>query len=344
MKNILILQNEIMQYRKALYNKLSELYNITVFHSGHKSVDDVDLYRENLTKVFKIGPFHFQKGVISEIRKGEYDVIIAMFDLRWVTNILALLLNSEKRFIYWGHRYSRYRFVNHLRNYLMKRSDAIILYNNEEVNRIIESGLEPDKIFIAENTIYVENHEDLSNEPKSSFLYVGRLQQRKKLDELLYAFADIMDEIAIEITIDIVGDGEESSHLRKLSDEIGLGERIIFHGTIIQPEKLKSVFAKAYAYVSPDAVGLGVQHSFAYGVPVITTFDGFKGAEYQNLHNQENSILFSGKEGLKRSLINICTNQDLRKRLGQNAYELYSKRMTMEIMAQGFIDAIEYSE
>ena len=38
MKRILILQNTILHYRKPLYNKLAEQYDVTVLHSEEKKV------------------------------------------------------------------------------------------------------------------------------------------------------------------------------------------------------------------------------------------------------------------------------------------------------------------
>jgi glycosyltransferase involved in cell wall biosynthesis len=342
MKNVLILQNEIMAYRKAIYNTLTKRFNLTIIHSGKISKKNTDSYHEIIVPKSKIGSFILQKNVFTEIKQGNYDVIIAMFDLHWIKNILLLFFLCKTPVIFWGHRYGKNAIINSIRNSLLKKSGAAILYNDSEIVKMVQSGIARNKIFVAENTIHVENYEDCSQYPKSSFLYVGRAQKRKKVDELIRAFAQIIDEIPDHITIDIVGEGEENESLKVLAGKLKVKERVIFHGSITDNNRLKELFKKAFAYVSPDAIGLGAQHSFAYGVPVITIANGFKGAEFDKLNHNENAILYNSHNELKDILLKLISNVEFRKRLGKNAYNLYKNKLTIDNMAQGFIDAIEY--
>jgi len=342
MKNVLILQNEIMAYRKAIYNTLAKKYNLTILHSGKISKTNTDDYHEIIVPKSNIGPLIRQKDLFHEIKNGNYDLIIAMFDLHWIKNILLLFRIQKIPIIYWGHRYGKNAILNSIRNFLLKKCDAAILYNGSEIEKMVQSGIARNKIFIAENTIHVENHEDCSNYPKSSFLYVGRAQKRKKVDELIRAFSQIIDEIPSHITIDIVGEGEENNFLKELAGKLNIKERVVFHGGITDNKRLKEIFKKAFAYVSPDAIGLGAQHSFAYGVPVITIANGFKGAEFDKLNHNVNAILYNSHNELKDILLKLIGNVVLRQRLGKNAYNLYKNKLTIYNMAQGFIDAIDY--
>ena len=67
MKKLLILQNEIMAYRKPVYNGLAADYNVTVLHSGEPTVQPEDAYREILLPCHRFGPFMIQNGVFREI-------------------------------------------------------------------------------------------------------------------------------------------------------------------------------------------------------------------------------------------------------------------------------------
>lgn len=82
MKKILIIQNEIMHYRKPIYNELAKYYDITILHSGNKSINNEDKYKEIIVSYKKIGPFSFQEKVLKFANNNEYDAIIAMFDIR----------------------------------------------------------------------------------------------------------------------------------------------------------------------------------------------------------------------------------------------------------------------
>lgn len=341
MKKVLIIQNKLFHYRKALYNKLSDSYQITVLHSGVPTITKDDLYTEVIKSSIKIGPFYLQKGIKAEIKRGEYDVIIAMFDLRWINNIVLGLTYNRPKLIYWGHRYSNRKIINSVRNFLMRKSDGLILYNDSEVSKIKKAGICDKKIFIAENTIHVSNSENLSTKDKSIFLYVGRAQKRKRIDLLMKAFANIKDEIPKNVIIGIVGEGEENLILKNLALEIDISDRVIFYGKITDEEHLKDIYSKAYAYVSPDAIGLGAQHSFAYGVPVITRSNGYKGAEFDKLENNINSRLFQSNNELESILLQFISEPSLIQNLGTNAFELYSKKLSMKNMVEGFKKAIE---
>lgn len=343
MKKILILQNEIMSYRKELYNSLAVKYDLTVLHSGVLSKNEKDIYNEIVVPKTKIGPFIIQNQIFKEIETGNYDVVIAMFDLHWINNLL-LPFFKKIPLIYWGHKYSNNCFVDYARNYLLKKCDGVILYNGSEINRLTKNGIKRSKIFVAENTIHVENHEDFSGYPKSSFLYVGRAQKRKKVDELIRAFAQIRNRLPDNIIVDIVGEGEENCYLKNLAVELGVQDRVIFHGTITDNSILKAFFERAFAYVSPDAIGLGAQHSFAFGVPVVTVSTGYRGAEFENLKHNENAILYENQDELQDVLLKLVQNPKLVEKLGKNAYQLYSTNLSIEKMAQGFIDAIENTQ
>ncbi len=103
MKTILICQNEIMAYRKPVYNGLAEEYEVTVLHSGQPSVDAGDLYQEIIVPQKRVGPFHLQRGVSMRKRMQQYDVVIAMFDLRWPSYLLPLFFKRRAKYILWGH-------------------------------------------------------------------------------------------------------------------------------------------------------------------------------------------------------------------------------------------------
>lgn len=341
MKKILILQNKILPYRKPVYNCLSQFYDVTVLHSGYKSVEKNDIYREIITDAKKFGPFIFQSKVIKVVCSGKYDVIIAMFDLHWINNILTCLRNNNSNILLWGHRYNRNYLINRLRDFIMKKSKGIILYSDTEINELVSHGLSIKHIFVAPNTVYVGNSYDCSREPKNSFLYVGRAQRRKKLDLFFKAFSEVIELIPTHIKINIVGSGLENEKLKKIASEINIEDRVLFHGAIYEEEKLKQFFESAYAYVSPGPVGLGALHSFAYGVPVVTGSNENHGQEFNDIIDGENSLIFNTYDDLKKILVNLVKDNKMSCALGGNAYKYYVDNRSFPQMMRGFRQAID---
>jgi glycosyltransferase involved in cell wall biosynthesis len=341
MKNLLILQNSIHHYRIPVYVELCKYYNVTVLHSGAKVMGIDRVFNEIIMPNKKIGPFYIQSGILTQVASGEYDVIIAMFDVRWLNNVLAVFFKKNARFIFWGHRYSNNVVINKVRDLLMLITDGILLYSNSEVVRMNSRGIENSKIFVAPNTMYISNCSDGSSSIKNSFIFVGRAQKRKQVDILIRSFSEILDRIPSYVKLNIIGSGVENENLKILANQLNISDRVNFMGEIIDEEKLKYLFHQAYAYISPGPVGLSVLQSFAYGIPVVTNHSGKHGPEFSNLIPNNNALLFNNFGELKEILVSLCVDSSLSSRLGKNAYEFYSNERTLEKMIFGFKDAIE---
>ncbi len=341
MIKVLILQNVIPHYRKPVYNELSKYYDVTVLHSGKKSVEANDYYKEIVVPSRSIGPFILQSGIMNGVRKGQYDVVIAMADLHWVNNMILPFVLKKKRLLMWGHRYSNQPVIDKIKDIILMHSDGVILYTGSEISKMTSRGIPASKIFVAPNTMYIPNHSDGSGSFKNSFIFSGRAQKRKKVDLLIRAFSEIINVIPSFIKLNIVGAGRENDNLKILVRQLGMSDRIVFHGEITEHDRLKDLFHCAYAYVSPGPVGLGVLHSFAYGVPVVTDYTCWQGPEFDNLSDGENAILFGSYNELKEALIKLCSDETLPVRLGSNAYNFYTRERTIEKMVKGIANAIE---
>ena len=340
-KSVLFLQNEIMDYRKPVYNELAEDYEVTVLHSGRPSGRDGDRYHEVITSQKQVWRFHLQPSSPLGKMIGDFDAVIAMFDIAWPAYLAPLFWRKRPKYILWGHRYSSNRIACAVRDQLMKRADRLLMYGDEEVERMIARGVDPAKIVIAWNTIQVPNHRDYSDAKKTSLLFVGRLQERKRIDLFIETFARLQGRIGDEITLDIVGSGEIENDLRRIADNLNISHKVNFLGRIDDPDALANIFSRAYAYVSPGPVGLGVLHGLAYGVPVITLREERHGPEFQNLAQEHNALICADELEVEGAIRRLCTDGAMAKRLGNNAYQHYVGERPLSRMLDGFREAID---
>lgn len=340
-KSVLILQNEIMEYRKPLYNGLAEHYEVVVLHSGQPSLQAGDRYSEVIAPKRQLWRFHLQPcSSISKLIK-DFDVVIAMFDLFWPCYLMPLLRRKRPRYVLWGHRYGSNMLSCIARDLLMSRADRLLMYGDEDLERMIARGIDASKIVIAWNTTHVPNHRNYSDAQKTSLLFVGRLQDRKRIDLVIEIFAQLQGRLSGQITLDIIGGGEIESKLKRIADNLDISHKVNFHGRIDDPEILADMFSRAYAYVSPGAVGLGVLHSLAYGVPVITLRDEHHGPEFYNLMHEHNALICEGEVDFGKAIFRICAEVSLAKRLSNNAYEYYIHERSLSRMLDGFKMVIE---
>jgi glycosyltransferase involved in cell wall biosynthesis len=344
-KSVVILQGQIPPYRVPFFNALGQVFNVTVIHGGKPVAVAGQRFKEVVLPLRKAGPFHILSG-LDEHFADRPSAVVGMFDLRWPQFIARRIEANESRFLLWGHRYSRHAAVNMVRDILLKRSDGAILYGEEERQRMLARGIPREKIFISPNSIEIPNYADTSRQSKSSLLYVGRLQERKRLDTIMNAFAAVQAEIPAQVTFDIVGEGEVRKSLESLARSLLPAHRVIFHGAQSDHAVLKPLFSKAVAYVS-DNVGLGLLHSFAYGVPVVTfrhtaqTRTGFRhGPEMHDFQDGVNGVLCGDEGAFREVIVRLFSQPSWSSSLGLSAYLLYKEGRTMDHMVNGFADAV----
>lgn len=343
-KRILIIYNYILHYRKPFFNELAIKYDVTVLHSGQKSVDKEDLYQEIITPVKRFGPFFVQKGVIKEVSRPEYDIVISLFDVRWITILIFLFFKDKSKFhVLWGAWLTDSNVANKLRGYFLKKADANVFYTFEAEKEFSYLNIPKDKMFVANNTfdvgVQVKSYE---NKVKNRVLFVGSLNARKQNDVLINAFANILPHISEEISLSFIGSGPEKANLQELVSDLNLKHRVEFLGQINDTEILKGYYKEAIVSVSFGQAGLAVLQSMGYGVPFLTKTKAISGGEKSNIKTGYNSVFCDdNQKSLESSLISICNDIEYSRKLGKCAYEYYEKYCTIRNMTQGFIDAIE---
>ena len=122
-----------------------------------------------------------------------------------------------------------------LDKYLYKKCDRIIVVVEENKQRLIETGVNEDKIFIVSNTVDldtfgIDNPDNtLIQEFNNKFvlLYTGKISPERGLDIPLLGMKMISSEIPNALLL-IVGDGEYKVELKRLTDENNLNEYVRF--------------------------------------------------------------------------------------------------------------------
>jgi len=337
-ENILIVHDIVHEYRLPIFEKLSSIYNLTIAYSdsscNFKLLSTIKL---NKIKIYKL---LIQPGLLKIINK--YDLVILPLDFHYPQYFIYSFL-IRKKLIWFGHGLGKSNFAYYLRLCFVFISKATLLYYNKARDKMIKNGIREDKIFVINNTVYVSKP-SISSCSRNYFIYFGRIQERKQLLDICIAVNQIK-HIFIEhgISFKIIGDGDKTELIdyicqNKIEDVIKL-----FPATFNEPE-IQNIFSKALAYVSPGHVGLGVLHSFAYGVPVITSRNAYHAPEFENLEEYKNCILFDGSiKELVECFKLFINNQSVSYYLGRNAYQKYIRERSADQMVTDIIKAVEYA-
>jgi glycosyltransferase involved in cell wall biosynthesis len=111
-------------------------------------------------------------------------------------------------------------------------------------------------------------HRDPESDPPN-VLFVGRMDQEKRVDELIKAFAALPAGLAGQL--DLVGDGPERGAWTALVDELGVADRVRFHG-FVSEEELVAAYARAAVFCMPgiaELQSLVTLEAMASATPVI---------------------------------------------------------------------------
>lgn len=110
--------------------------------------------------------------------------------------------------------------------------------------------------------------------PSPRILGAGRLERQKGFDYLLRATRELAHR-GLAVAVDLIGDGSEGKALRKLASELGIADRVKFHGWLhVNDVETAMRRATVLCHPSPDigdAVPTVIKEALAVGTPVVAT-------------------------------------------------------------------------
>ena len=175
-------------------------------------------------------------------------------------------------------------------------------------------------------------------------LFVGRLVEKKGVDDLLKAFALLRHDMRNTASLWIVGDGERDQQLRKSAADLRISDKIKFWGTIPN-NNLPDYYAAADIFVGPsveassgDTEGQGVVflEAFAARLSVIATSVG--GIPNVIKHGRTGILVEPrNPEKLALAIEHLLQNDNLRHEIAENAHQEAKKSYDWEKIAQDFV-------
>jgi glycosyltransferase involved in cell wall biosynthesis len=218
--------------------------------------------------------------------------------------------------------------------------DAIIAYSNKGAKEYRAAGFPEDKVYVAINAVSskpvgLAPERQPNYEPRPTVLFVGRLQERKRIDLLLKACAALPAEI--QPALKIVGEGPALNACRDLAEEIYPSAR--FTGALYG-EELGDVFRAADLFVLPGTGGLAVQEAMTYGLPLIVAKGD--GTQADLVHPENGWLVEEGDiDALYNTLYEALADPIRLTKMGVNSYRIVQEEVNIEMMAEVFIRAMQ---
>ena len=227
----------------------------------------------------------------------------------------------------------------------VRRFDALITYSRRGAQEYAALGYPAERIFVAPNAavprpVSVPPRRTPELEGRPCVLFVGRLQWRKRLDDLLIACAALPEELQPRLVI--VGEGPEEGDLKDLAGQIY--PRAEFPGAKHGAE-LKPYFAAADLFVLPGTGGLAVQEAMSYGLPVIMgqgdgTNDDLVRPSTPTSPGNGWQLAEQGAATLAETLHVALLNPAHLRKMGALSYHIVREEINTERMTRVFVDLL----
>ncbi len=172
-----------------------------------------------------------------------------------------------------------------------------------------------------------------------TLLFVGRLIPYKGVEYLLMAMPKIIKN-APGAKLVIAGTGKLERRLRSMVDEFGLGQNVLFLGSV---ENIAAYYHACDAFVLPsvnraEAFGIVQLEAMACGKPVVSTEIG-SGTSFVNKNGESGFVVRpKSAEALAGAVLRLLNNAPLRKKLGRNGYRRVKRLFTVQKMAKSVLE------
>lgn len=168
-----------------------------------------------------------------------------------------------------------------LQGILLKWFDAVVAVSSPLARELAERGISPDRVHLIPNSPgttvtplprhVARDYLSLGASDAPVIGWVGRLIPVKGGDVFLRAVAGLPGE---QWTASIIGDGPERGPLERLANELGIGNRVRFHGSVPDAAKYQSAFDLFVLSSRSEGIPMVVFEAAAAGTPIVASAVG----------------------------------------------------------------------
>ncbi|WP_203229184.1 glycosyltransferase family 4 protein [Halobellus captivus] len=207
--------------------------------------------------------------------------------------------------------------------------DTVISVNHDHVD-LLETG--HDDVRAIPNGVDLDRF-DVAADRTQDVLFLGRLAPKKRVTDLIAAFANLVDEFP-DSTLRIVGTGPKREELETQVEELGIPSHVSFEGRV-SDESIPRFYASAGVFVLPsvwEGHPLTLLEAWAASSPVIAS--SVEGIEEFVDHDETGYLVPpESPEELTNAIRHVLKNPDRAQEWGKNARELVENQYSWEGVA-----------
>lgn len=222
---------------------------------------------------------------------------------------------------------SFFYFPLELARHYVKKIDKFLAVSKAMKKLHEKAEFDPEKIELAYNAYdpelkkHIDNHKVEKNPEKIRILYLGRIDEKKGVEDLIRAFNKIKKE---NTELNIVGDGNNRQNLK---EKYGNDPQINFVGKVeynsnemVKQYKKANIFVHPARYPEPSGRALteaGISHC--------AIIASNKGGPPEMIRNRGQLFKPGNVDDLAKKLNKLVTNRKLQKQAAEKCFKYFSK-------------------
>lgn len=146
---------------------------------------------------------------------------------------------------------------------------------------------------------------------------LSRLVPHKQIEHAI----DVIARMGENVVLDVIGSGWWEEPLREYAKAQGVAERVVFHGQVTEDYK-HALLERAVVHLFPsrkEGWGLAVIEAAQHQVPSVGYWSA--GGVQDSIRHGETGLLAHSPEELRKAVVRLVKDPDLRERLGRGAQE-----------------------
>ena len=266
---VLFIVDNAPDYREEFFRCLGEQCSLTVLShpcnpDGLNAPETRKNYHYIEINIRKRGPFFFLASPMIDI--SGYDVLCVDLNPRHLWRFFLFMKNKPlwNRWLWWGHIYGRSNnpLLNFTRKQFLKRPAAILAYSSTIATRVENEMQKVPVLSINNSQARIGDFMKL-DWPESDalhFIFVGRPQERKRLDRIIN-----LAHLYPLTKWRLIGPGMADyidQHFGPAPDNVSCYDKS-------SGEELKEHFTWCHAVVNPGHLGLLISNAALHGRPVV---------------------------------------------------------------------------
>ena len=293
MKKICCVFNYPPLYRYTIYSAMNKEFNCDFFFgdSVFEPIQAFDVknlagYKGTIHAIKCFKNYVWHTGIKAVFDKKYTDYVVTgsnNYLINWI--LLFYCVITRRRIYLWSHGTSKEHFpiLERMKQKLFYRlPDGIFLYARFNMPILEILCCNQDKVHIHHNSLNTAEQSKIYSYLKESpvlydhfqnnypvIIYIGRIQKRKKVDQIIYAL-ELLKKRGELINLVIVGEAANDNEIEKIVTDLRLLDQVWFYGACYDENINAQLIYNSALCVSPGNVGLTAIHSLTYGTPVVT--------------------------------------------------------------------------